>query len=186
MRSSEPRIQPMNDEEFTDELWRSTKLTDECYNLNIIRTFGRATEALVPFLTWTGYIMSANNSLSPRSRELVILRIGHLCQCRYELAQHRRISLAVGLLPEEIERTTQGASADWEDADATLIKACDELVEDHCISDSVWRQLRAVYSERQAMDIVMTAGQYVQVAMMLNSFGVQLESGMDVNEPWKV
>ena len=31
------------------------------------------------------------------------------------------------------------------------------------------------------MDLVLTVGQYTQVAMMLNSFGVQLDPGLDLD-----
>jgi hypothetical protein len=41
----------------------------------------------------------------------------------------------------------------------------------------VWAELTAHFTEKQCMDVVMTAGQYTQVSMMLNSFGVQLDEG---------
>ena len=31
------------------------------------------------------------------------------------------------------------------------------------------------------MDVVFTAGQYTQVSMMLNSFGVQLDEGLELD-----
>jgi hypothetical protein len=37
--------------------------------------------------------------------------------------------------------------------------------------------LEAHFSVRQRMDIVFTAGQYLQTGMMMNPFGVQLDEG---------
>jgi hypothetical protein len=44
------------------------------------------------------------------------------------------------------------------------------------VSESSWAALDFL-TEKQKMDLVMTAGQYTQVSMMLNSFGVQLDDG---------
>ena len=39
------------------------------------------------------------------------------------------------------------------------------------------RNWRGTFGERQRMDMVFTVGQYTQVSMLLNSFGVQLDQG---------
>jgi hypothetical protein len=41
--------------------------------------------------------------------------------------------------------------------------------------------LRTHFSEKQCMDVVFTAGQYTQVSMMLNTFGVQLDPGQKLD-----
>ena len=58
-----------------------------------------------------------------------------------------------------------------------LIRAADELHTDHFISDSTWDMLKQQYTEKQCMDLVFTVGQYTQVSMILNTFGVQLDAG---------
>ena len=45
----------------------------------------------------------------------------------------------------------------------------------------MWSALKAHFSERQCMDVVFTAGQYTQVSMMLNTFGVQLDEGQTLD-----
>jgi 4-carboxymuconolactone decarboxylase len=37
------------------------------------------------------------------------------------------------------------------------------------------------FTDKQKMDLVMTVGQYTQVSMMLNSFGVQLDPGQELD-----
>jgi hypothetical protein len=56
---------------------------------------------------------------------------------------------------------------------------------DHFVSTPVWTQLAAHYSERQCMDLVFTVGQYTQVSMILNSFGVQLDPGQTLDPDLK-
>jgi len=65
-------------------------------------------------------------------------------------------------------------------ADAALLQATDELTGDAFITDATWARL-GFLSEKQKMDLVMTVGQYTQVSMMLNSFGVQLDEGLSLD-----
>lgn len=149
--------------------------------LNIFRTFAHAPDALTRFLAWGTYILR-NNSLPPREREIVILRIGYLCRSGYEWTQHVEIVRRGGMGDAEIAAIKTGAEApNWSAADAALIRACDDLHTRQFISEPVWSALKAHFSERQCMDVVFTAGQYTQVSMMLNTFGVQLDEGQTLD-----
>ena len=107
----------------------------------------------------------------------MILRTGFLCGSGYEFTQHTRIGLNAGLTAEEIEAIKQGPDAPgWSDLDRAALTACDELVRDHFITDATWAALSDL-GDRGRMDLVFTVGQYTQVAMMLNTFGVQLDEG---------
>ena len=179
MRLAKPRIAPLKDSEFNPEqLARLEKSRAKDGSLlNIFRTLVRAPDAFRAFSWWGGYIMS-RNSLSPRDREIVILRTGWLCKSGYEWTQHHRIGLQSGLTAEEIERIKVGAGAEgWSPAERALIAAVDDLNRDHFISNVSWVELSKRYSERQCMDVVFTTGQYTQVSMILNTFGVQLDEG---------
>lgn len=145
--------------------------------LNIFRTLAHAPKALAAFLGWGNYVLSHRNSLGPRERELVILRVGWLCKSGYEFAQHTRIGVACGLSEDEIARIKLGPEADgWTALEGAMLRACDELVSNHHVSDATWEAL-AELGDRSRMDLVFTVGQYTQVSMMLNSFGVQIEEG---------
>jgi len=149
--------------------------------LNIFRTLARAPKAFKRFMAWGGYILSDANSLSPRDRELVILRTGFNWKSGYEWAQHVCIGLDCGLTESEIERIKSGPDApDWHDSDRALLRATDELTSDAFISDATWAALGG-YSEKQRMDLVMTVAQYTQVSMMLNTFGVQLDEDLTLD-----
>ena len=149
--------------------------------LNIFRTLAHAPKAFKRFMAWGGYILSDANSLSPRDRELVILRTGFNWKSGYEWAQHVRIGLDCGLTEPEIERIKSGPDEpDWHDSDRALLRATDELTSDAFISDATWAALGG-YSEKQRMDLVMTVAQYTQVSMMLNTFGVQLDEDLTLD-----
>lgn len=187
MRLSAPRIQPLQDAEFTEEMKEKLGKAAERTGgvLNIFRTLIRVPDAYRAFNWWGGYVLN-RNSLSPRDREIVILRTGWLCKSGYEWTQHHRIGLQSGLNEIEIERIKAGAGADgWTAAERALIAATDDLNRDHFVSNVSWSALKQHYSERQCMDVVFTAGQYTQVCMILNSFGVQLDEGQTLDPELK-
>src|SRR5580658_6514699 len=183
MRLAAPRIAPLQDAELTEEQREALKPMTEGGRapLNIFRTLARAPKALTRFQQWGAYVLSRRNSLPAREREIVILRVGFLCKSGYEFTQHTRIGLSEGLTAGEINRIKAGADAGWSAADAALIRAADDLVGDHFVSDRTWAELAAHVDEKQCMDVVFTAGQYTQVSMFLNTFGVQVEPGQTVD-----
>ncbi|MGE0046180.1 MAG: carboxymuconolactone decarboxylase family protein, partial [Hyphomonadaceae bacterium] len=82
------------------------------------------------------------------------------------------------LSDDEIARIKAGAGAGWGPADSALISADEELHDNQFISPATWAALSAHFDEKQRMDVVFTAGQYTQVSMMLNTFGIQLDAGL--------
>lgn len=185
MRLSAPRIEPVDldrldaDQQAALQPFLSTGggRVGGGKILNIFRTLAHAPSALTSFLGWGNYILSKRNALTPRDRELVILRTGYNCRSGYEWMQHRRIGLDCGLTDEEIERIKAGPdAAEWSDLDRAMLRATDDLVRNHHVSDANWAALASL-GDKGRMDLVFTVGQYTQVSMMLNSFGVQYEDG---------
>ncbi|HEY2707669.1 MAG TPA: carboxymuconolactone decarboxylase family protein [Caulobacteraceae bacterium] len=183
MRLSQPRIAPLADAELTEDQREALAPMSSGGRppLNIFRTLARAPKALTRFNEWGGYVLSRRNNLPTREREIVILRVGFLCKSGYEFTQHTRIGLNEGLTAAEIEGIKAGAGAGWSPADAALIRAADELVGDHFITDPTWAELGKHFDQKQCMDVVFTIGQYTQVSMFLNTFGVQLDAGQTLD-----
>ncbi|MBB6427548.1 carboxymuconolactone decarboxylase family protein [Sphingopyxis sp. JAI128] len=189
MRLDKPRIEPVD----LDRLDADQRVALEPFLasdggkvgggkiLNIFRTLAHAPKALTAFLGWGNYILSRRNALSPRDRELVILRTGYNCRSGYEWTQHKRIGLDCGLTEDEIARIKAGPDAeDWTELDRAMLRATDELTTNHFVTNASWAAL-APLGDKGRMDLVMTVGQYTQVSMILNSFGVQVEDGWDVD-----
>jgi alkylhydroperoxidase family enzyme len=187
MRLTAPRIAPLQDSELTEEQREALKPMSAGGRpvLNIFRTLARAPKALTRFQEWGAYVLSRRNSLPAREREIVILRVGFLCKSGYEFTQHTRIGLNEGLTEDEIRKIKAGADAGWSPADAALIRAADELVKDHFVSDATWAALSEHFDEKQRMDVAFTVGQYTQVSMFLNTFGVQLDPGQTLDPDLK-
>ena len=183
MRLSAPRIAPVDLDRLTPEQEEALAplRKGQLGVLNVFATLAQAPKALTRFLAWAGYILSKRNSLGERERELAILRTGFNCGAGYEWTQHREIGLRGGLTEAEITAIKQGPDEPaWSAIDRAILTACDELTRDFFVSDATWAALAAL-GDKGRMDVVMTVGQYTQVSMMLNSFGVQLDEGQTLD-----
>ena len=184
MRPRSPRIPPLSTAALTDEQAALVGGRDHPQGaLNIVRTLVQYPALFKAWMPFSGHVMFGT-SLTPREREILVLRTGFLCRSAYEVAQHTVIARQVGLSDQEIEAVENGGKGKaLSDFDRMLIKAADELVGDHCISDKTWAALSARYSREQMMDLVFTVANYTLVSVALNSFGVQIEA--DVEKAWK-
>jgi alkylhydroperoxidase family enzyme len=130
------------------------------------------------WLTFSGHLR--RSTLPDRDRELVTLRTSWLRRGEYEWAQHVRMSRAAGLTEDEIAVIPVGPGAGtWRPRDAALLRAVDEMIGDRYVSDGTWAELRAFLSREQLMDLVFTVGAYDMHCMAFNTFGLELEPGME-------
>ena len=180
MRLSKPRVAPLRESEWDEDQRKVlTPYKERGQLYNIYNTLGHNPQALEAFVAWGGYVLR-RSSLPAREREIVILRVGWLCKAGYEWAQHRRLGQQAGLTDEEITRVKNTAIVkEWSEQDRALLMATDELHRDYFISDNTWNALHVFFNEKQCMDLVFTVGNYTQVCMMLNTFGVQLDEGLE-------
>ena len=175
MRMEKPRVEPLGRDELDSET--RARFGDGSV-LGIFATLARHPDLMKRWLVFGNHILF-KSTLPARERELVILRVGWLCQAGYEWGQHVLIGRNSGLSEEEIERIPDGAEAKgWSVGDQWLLRATDELHGDAFITDTTWQGLSETLSTEQLMDLIFTVGQYNLVSMALNSLGVQPEEGL--------
>jgi 4-carboxymuconolactone decarboxylase len=168
------RIAPLQASELTDD--QRALIGGDGPTLNIFLTLARYPGLMRKWLPFGGKLL-AGGKLTPRDRELIILRSAFRCDARYEWAQHVAIAGVAGLTTEEIRSVATGPDAKgWNAEDSTLLRAVDELHDDHCIGTATWSALAARYNTEQLIEIPMLAGHYAMLAGVLNSLGVQPET----------
>jgi alkylhydroperoxidase family enzyme len=146
--------------------------------LNILGTLAQHAELATAYNTFNGHVLFAT-TLSPRQRELLVLRVGAVRGCEYEWAQHVVLAGDVGIGEEEVGRIAEGPGASgWSAADAALLRAVDELLADAHIADDTWAVLADDLDTQQLMDLVFTVGAYDLMAMAMRSFGVELDDDL--------
>jgi 4-carboxymuconolactone decarboxylase len=178
LRPSTPRIPPLA---AADQDAQARELLGgvdpDAVASNIFATLVRHPGLFRRWLPFGGKLLSGR--LSPRLRELAILRTGWLCRSEYEWGQHVLLALRAGVTDQEVTRVKRGPDAEgWTELEAAMLRAADELHADACVGEGTWTVLAAHLDERQLIEVPMLVGHYHLVAFTLNTLGVQREHGV--------
>lgn len=179
-RPAEPRLPVLSDDQLTEEQAEVLEPVRgfQGGTLNLFATLVHHPKLLKRWRVFGAHVLF-KSTLSPRERELLILRTAWNCRASYEWGHHVEIGRGVGLTDTEIDNVPAGPDAGiWSAGERALLAAADELHSDQCISDATWAVLGADHSPDQLIDIIFTVGQYTVVSMALNSLGVPLEEGV--------
>ena len=145
-------------------------------------TLAHHEDALRRFLVFGNHVLG-KNTLPVRSRELMVLRIATRAGAAYEWDQHVRIARRAGLDDDEIIR---GATGRWEDLsplDRLLLEVTDSLLDHRTVDDDLWLRLRTELSAQQIIDVLYTVGQYLTIATVINTLGVNTEGDLALDLP---
>ncbi len=172
-----PRIPALPPEQWTPEVRAMLDPTNAGRSvIGVLRTFAQHPAMYVKRATISDHIRS-HTSLTPRMRELLIMRILARTSGHGEWSLHGAGAGNFGIMPEEVQRTAVPGYAGWSPADANMMRAVDEIYDADKVSAETWAALKGQLEDRQIMDLLVTAGGYRMVAMAINTFGVQLEPG---------
>lgn len=180
----EPRIPPVSladaDAETHELLSKFSRLRgDDVEVLNVFGTIAHHPTLMRKWLVFATYVLT-KSSLDPRTRELVVLRVGWRCSAPYEWGQHVVVGRTVGLTDDDVARVAEGPDAPgWTELEAAALQATDELHDRSTITDATWAALRPHVTDEQLLDLVFLVGQYHLVSFALNACGVVRDDGID-------
>lgn len=132
--------------------------------------------------------MLDKGSISLREREILIDRTTALCVSEYEWSVHIAFfAQKAQLNKEQIQSLTFGQSSDevWTKAESLLIALVDELHQSSQVSDALWNELIAHFTEEQLIECVTLIGNYHTVSFINNAFQIELEKGVPRFEDYK-
>lgn len=143
--------------------------------LNLYRMLPHAGPAGQGFLNLGGALLR-ENALDSKLREVAILRVGHLSKARYEVHQHRRIALKLGLSEAklaalEVDADTSALS----ESELKVLRFTDQLVHHVKAPDVMWNDMLRHLDHRQMAELVLTVGFYMMVCRFLENFEVDIE-----------
>ena len=180
--NTKERVAPLPPEERDDRQAELVRMAGA--EMGVYTTLIRNPEVFGDFLPY-GRRLLRHSSLAPRERELLIMRAAFRCRAPYEWSHHDVIGRRAGLTDADIELLASDVVADGDADPATvlLVRAADELVADHRLSDGTWARLGESYTVAQVIEVCMLVGSYAMLAGALNSLGVQIEDGYPI-PPW--
>jgi alkylhydroperoxidase family enzyme len=113
-----------------------------------------------------------------RQREVLLLRVTARCRCAYEWGMRvHYFADEAGFNDKQIRASVFGEADDpsWAPEDRVLVRLADELHDTISISDALWADLRAAFSEEAILQVLMMAGYYRTVAYVANGLRLPLE-----------
>lgn len=134
---------------------------------------GRSGEAFLVM----GEALLREGVLDPRLRELVVIRVGHLCGAAYEIHQHTRIGRKVGLT--EAQMSALAINADQSiltERERLALRFTDEVVRQVKASDQLFEQMLTQFNAHELAELLMLIGYYMLVSRFLENLEVEIEA----------
>ncbi|MFG2087166.1 MULTISPECIES: carboxymuconolactone decarboxylase family protein [unclassified Spirillospora] len=140
---------------------------------NLFLTLARRRGLFRGWLWFAGRLMPGG-TLPRRETELVILRVAHLRDCRYEFDHHVRIARRAGVRERDVERLKEGPDADgWNPRERAILTAADQLHDRRDLDDDVWKRLRTHLTEGECVELTVLAGHYEMLATVITALRIQ-------------
>jgi 4-carboxymuconolactone decarboxylase len=182
------RIAPIDPAQTSDKV---REALDNLPPLNIFRTLAHAETAFRPFLRFGGAVLG-EMELDPIVRELAILTVAKEAEAEYEWVQHVAIGKAVGVTDAQIKALAEADSCSTEGADARIAAAADgsgafdsaqqaaielaaAVVRGAHISDDLYDCIRAQFSDREIVELLIAIGDYLMLARIMTILEVDLD-----------
>lgn len=145
---------------------------------NIHRVLAHSPATLAAWMPFGAHILR-KNTLDPRLRELVVLRVAWNTRSSYEWGQHAGLSRRLGIAEADIARVPQGPDAEgWAPLEAALLRGVDEMMRGWAVGADTYRTLASALSAEQLVDYVLLVGEFILVALALNAFQVERDPGL--------
>ena len=152
--------------------------------LNVFRMTANAETAFRPWLAFGGALLSSLE-LDARLRELVILHVARLSGAEYERVQHVPIALAAGAAEGEVDAVNAGEldSDALGDTERAVLRFTTEVIRDVRASDEALSAVAgAGLSPREIVELLLVIGQYMMVARVAETAGIELDEPAAVSQ----
>jgi alkylhydroperoxidase family enzyme len=123
--------------------------------------------------------------LTPRQRELIIMRVGWVTGSYYELSHHFPVALRSGLSNDELLRIRDwNYYAHWAAGDRALLHATDLTLSSTPLDDETWSAChRALGDVSRVIELLLTIGAWQMISGLLRTLEIPLESSIGVWPP---
>jgi AhpD family alkylhydroperoxidase len=148
----------------------------QLFPINLTRMMLHTKGQTVPYLQYALSFRDA--TIAPAVRERVIVRVGAVADCEYQLVQHKSEALRTGTSPELLAELIDPEHREFDDPSLTaLVGYVDSLVRNIGANEDALKELRKHFSDNEIAEITLLAGTYVLCAAFLKSLRVPLDDG---------
>lgn len=152
--------------------------------LNIFKVMAHNPDLLEGWLTFALKLLGTGMKLSPRLRELAILRVFQKTRGEYGFAHHVRIGKQVGLTEHEIAQLSAfDSSTLFSDLDRAVIRYVDAATDLADGASALASKLTPSLSEREVMELTMCIGHWNMLARFMQPLEVPLDESLTAGLP---
>ena len=153
-------------------------LEDRPRAMGVLGTLAHHPELAKALFTFNGHLLWAT-SLTPRQREVLVLRVAARRQAAFLWAQHIFEARDAGLTEEEIGRIAFGPDAPFLDPlDQAMLRAVDELIDDGEVAEGTWAVLAETLDPQQLLDLLFTVGCYLTLSWLYRTVDLEADPGI--------
>jgi len=146
------------------------------FPINLTRMMLHTQRLTLPY--WKYGLSFRNSKITPLVRERVIVRVGAVADCEYQLVQHKTEALRSGTSQELLAELINPQQQEFDDPSLTaLVKYVDSLVKNIGAKQNTPDVLRKYFPDNEVAEITLLAGTYVLCATFLKSLHVPLDDG---------
>lgn len=141
---------------------------------NVFLALAHADAAFAPLMALTSSLWN-DADLSPRRRELAILRTARLLDSEYEWMHHVEVARMVGIAEDEIAAIGSGdlAAAGFADDDRLLLEAVPAILARRRTDDEAFAALRDAIGLREIVELHLVVGLYATIAAVVADLDVE-------------
>jgi len=169
---SYPRIEnaPEKIQEFFDKLGANNQRI-----LNVNKMMAHS-PAAVRELIRLGNRLIFRAELDDHLRELVIIRVSHLCGSRYEWAQHVPIALRSGVTLEQMEKIERWKDSElFSEEEKIVLAFAEEVVRLNRPRNDTFEAASKFLNPTSLIELTISIGYWSMIAKFLNTFEVEIE-----------
>lgn len=146
--------------------------------LDVLRLIANAPNIFDGWAQMTGELFKSP-TFSARMREVIILRVAHLQDSPYEIAQHVICARAAGLTEREIDALRSNADLDaagFSGNERLVIDTVTELCTTRRLSDDSFAAARALLGDEALTEMLMIVSCYYGLALVLNAVDLDIDA----------
>jgi 4-carboxymuconolactone decarboxylase len=123
-----------------------------------------------------GNSLIGKTTLSPKLRELTIMRIAKLCDCEYEWVQHTPVALQSG-----VSRAQLDAIGCWKESnnfngeERAILQYVDEVAQNVKVADATFEALKKYLNEQHIVEITLAIGWWGMLARLFVPLEVEVD-----------
>lgn len=146
--------------------------------INVVRLLASAPNIFDGWAQMVGELFRSP-TFTPRMREVIILRVGHLQDSPYELAQHAIFGRTAGLADQQIDALLDKGdleAAGFSGDERTVIDTVTELCTTRRLSDDTFSIAHALLGDEALTELLMIVSCYYGLALVLNAADLDIDT----------